>query len=105
MKVLSSVEEILMLTVFYLAGEAYGVTIRKKLGEVTGKEWSHGAIYEPLYRLEKKGLVQSILSEPTQERGGRSKRMFELTAEGIEVLREHQQLRNQLSGDLFENTI
>lgn len=105
MKVLSSVDEILMLAVYSLGKEAYGVTIRKKLADVTGKDWSHGAIYEPLYRLEKKGLVQSLLSEPTQERGGRSRRMFELTAEGVEVLQEHQKLREELSGDLFEKVL
>ena len=105
MKVLSSVDEILMLAVYSLGEEAYGVTIRKKLAKVTGKEWSHGAIYEPLYRLEKKGLIESILSEPTQERGGRSKRIFKLTKEGLNELREHQSVREQLSGDLFEGVI
>ena len=105
MKVLSSVDEILMLTVYSLGKEAYGVTIRKKLADVTGKDWSHGAIYEPLYRLENKALVKSYLSDPTQERGGRSRRMFELTEEGIQVLQEHQQLRNELSGDLFEKAL
>lgn len=105
MKVLSSVDEMLMLAVYSLGEDAYGVTIRKKLAVVTGKEWSHGAIYEPLYRLEKKGLVDSLLSEPTQERGGRSKRIFKVTPEGLEELREHQSLRDQLSGDLFQKAL
>ena len=81
MKVLSSVDEILLLAVFSLTGNAYVVTIRHKLAEATGKNWTLGAVYEPLYRLEKKGYLKSSMSSPTADRGGRSKRMFQLKKE------------------------
>ncbi len=96
MKVLSSQDEILMLAVLALGDNAYGVTIRRHVSRVTAKEWSIGAIYDPLYRLEKKGLVRSFLTEPTSERGGRSKRMFQVTREGQKALMEHKKVRDEL---------
>ncbi len=96
MKLLSSLDEILLLAIISLAAEAYGVTIRRKVSEATEKEWSFGAIYDPLYRLEQKGYVKSYLSAPTSERGGRSKRLFEITKQGVNVLRSHQKVRNEL---------
>ncbi|MFC2133377.1 PadR family transcriptional regulator [Bacteroidota bacterium] len=102
MKVLSSVDEILLLAVFSLAGNAYGVTIRQKLTEATGKNWTLGAVYEPLYRLEKKGYLKSSMSPPTADRGGRSKRMFQLTKKGIALLQDQNKLRTELGGGLLK---
>ena len=104
MKILSNQEEILLLAIRSLGDEAYGVPIRKKVSQVTGKEWSIGAIYDPLYRLEKKELVKSELSNPTNERGGRSKRIFSITDTGLKALQEHKSVREQLwkSIDDFE---
>ena len=96
MKVLSSQDEILLLAILGLGENAYGVTIRRYVSKATGKEWSIGAIYDPLYRLEKKGYVRSFLSEPTQERGGRAKRIFEVTQEGKEALIAHKNVRDTL---------
>ena len=102
MKTLSSQDEILLLAIIKLGIEAYGVTIRRYVSKVTAKEWSIGAIYDPLYRLEEKGMVQSFLSQPTQERGGRSKRMFKVTPEGRMALMEHKKVRDVLWGNLPE---
>ncbi|MCP4726983.1 MAG: hypothetical protein GY863_18220 [bacterium] len=88
MKYLSRPEEIVLLAVWKLGKSAYGVTIRKHVQESTEKYWSIGAIYVPLERLERKGFVQSYSSEPTAERGGRSKRYFDITEEGLEALEE-----------------
>ena len=100
MKVLSSQDEILLLAILSLGDNAYGVTIRRHVSKVTGKEWSIGAIYDPLYRLEKKGWVESFLTEPTRERGGRAKRIFTVTKEGKVVLVEHKKVRDELWGGL-----
>jgi len=75
-------DEILLLSILTLKDNAYGATIMKHLTEVTGKEWSIGAIYDPLYRMEKNGYVKSELTEPTNERGGRSKRIYKVTKFG-----------------------
>jgi PadR family transcriptional regulator PadR len=82
MRFLSRPEELVLLAVWKLKDAAYCVPIRAYLNKITGKTWSFGSIYDPLNRLEKKGLLESYVSGPTRERGGRSKRMFRLTAAG-----------------------
>lgn len=87
-KYISRSEEIVLLAVRKLEDNAYGITIRNFIQELTGKYWSIGAIYVPLERLEKKGLLISHNSTPSQERGGRRKRLFKLTPAGVEELDE-----------------
>lgn len=96
MKLLSNHDEILLLAILSLGDNAYGLTIRREVSKATGKDWSIGSIYDPLYRLEQKGYVESFLSEPTNERGGRSKRIFRITALGIRVLSTHKAIRDRL---------
>jgi DNA-binding PadR family transcriptional regulator len=82
MRFLSRPEELVLLAVWKLKDGAYCIPIRVYLNKITGKIWSLGSIYDPLSRLEKKGLLESYVSGPTRERGGRSKRMFRLTSAG-----------------------
>ena len=96
MNLLSGHEEIFLLIILKLGDNAYGVTIRREVSKATGKDWSIGAVYDPLYRLEKKGLIESFLSGPTGERGGRSKRMFKLRKEGLKALAAHKKVREKL---------
>ncbi len=56
--------------------------------EVTHKFWSFGAVYMPLDRLVKRGLLESYLADPTPERGGRSKRIYKPTKDGLEALEQ-----------------
>jgi PadR family transcriptional regulator PadR len=95
-KLLSSHDEILLLAILSLGENAYGVTIRREVSKAIGKDWSIGAIYDPLYRLEKRGYVASGLSQPRPERGGRSKRIFRITDKGREALYSHQEVRDRL---------
>lgn len=69
--------------------DAYGVTLRRRLKEVTGREPSFGALYTTLERLERKGLVGSEWGEPTAVRGGRRKRYYRITGHGQCRLAEH----------------
>ena len=85
---LTRAEELLLLAVSRLEEKAYSVEIRKDLQEVTNRFWSFGAVYMPLDRLEKRGLLESFLAEPTPERGGRSKRIYKPTKKGREALEE-----------------
>ncbi len=87
-KYISRPEEIILLAVWKLKDNAYGITIRKFIQEMTGKYWSIGATYVPLERLEKKGLLTSYNSNPSPERGGRRKRLFKITLAGIKELNE-----------------
>ena len=96
MRLLTGYEEIFLLTILKLKDNAYGVTIRREVSRITNREWSIGAIYDPLYRLEKKSFIESHLSRPTQERGGRSKRMFGVTEKGLEALLAYKKIRDGL---------
>ena len=78
-----------MTAILTLADDAYGVTIHAKVAELSRpKAVSLGAVYVTLDRLEDKGLISSWLSDPTPERGGRSKRCYRLEALGERALRE-----------------
>jgi DNA-binding PadR family transcriptional regulator len=85
-KFISRPEEIVLLAVRKLGDNAYGVTIRNLIQEMTGKYWSVGAIYVPLERLEQRGLLISTTSTPKPERGGRRKRIFKITPAGLKEL-------------------
>ncbi len=100
MKFLSRAEELLLLALWKITEEPYGVNIRKFVSDITGKYWSIGAIYVPLDRLESKGYVQSYLSGPTPERGGKSKRYYKITEDGLEALREVQKMNSTLWDDM-----
>ncbi len=96
MKLLSSHDEIFLLAILKLKDDAYGMNIRREVSKATGKNWSIGAIYDPLYRMEKRGLLESHLSDPTNERGGRSKRIFKVKQKGLDALLEHKRAQDRL---------
>ena len=100
MKLLSRAEEIVLMIIWKLRGNAYGVTIRQEIFETTGQKWSIGAIYAPLHRIEQKGLVTTIKGEPIPERGGRSKVFYEVTPDGKKALIEIKKVNEALWNDV-----
>lgn len=100
MKFLSRQEELLLLSIWKLRDNAYGVTIRKHISRSTNKYWSIGAIYDVLDRLTRKGFVSTTISEPVAERGGKSKRFYKITKEGFAALEEVKELQNSMWADL-----
>ncbi|MBN1272987.1 MAG: PadR family transcriptional regulator [Candidatus Aminicenantes bacterium] len=88
MKLLSRIEEIILLSIMRLGQEAYGMAIRQEVIKATGKKWLLGAIYGPLGRLQKNGYVVTKKGEPTPERGGRAKVYYQVTSKGKEALAE-----------------
>lgn len=80
-------ELIALLAVARLGENAYGVTIRDTLEARTSRVVSLGSVYKSLGRLESRGLVQSSILPPTQERGGRRKKAYRLTPEGVSSVR------------------
>jgi PadR family transcriptional regulator PadR len=88
MILLSRSEEIVLLAIWKLGDNAYGVTIRKQVSKDTGHFWSFGAIYKPLKKLTHKNYVEKKSSRPYAERGGRTKYLYTLTADGKKALRE-----------------
>ena len=84
---LGEFEQIVLLAILRLADEAYGVPIRLEIEHRTGRALTVGALYRTLDRLQDKGYVSSAFSDPTPERGGRSKRYFTVRPAGLQALR------------------
>lgn len=85
---LGEFELMLLLAIVHLGDEAYGVPISRKLEAQRGRDVSVGSVYAALERLETKGLVVSSLGDPTPERGGKAKRYFRITKEGLRQVHE-----------------
>jgi len=102
MKLLTRSEELLLLAVWKLQKNSYGVTIRDELKKMTKKEWAFGALFVSLERLVQKNLLTSFLSDPTPERGGRSKRIYKLTKNGLRELKNIKALQESIWQDVPE---
>ena len=100
MKILSRSEELVLLAIWKLEHDAYCVPIRNRLIKITGKNWSFGSIYDPLERLEKNGLLDSFLTDPINERGGRRKRIYRLTPMGRKALLEIKSIHDAIWADV-----
>ena len=102
MKFLSRQEELMLLTIWKLGHEAYGVPIREHISKTTNKYWSIGAIYDILDRLTKKRLVSVTLGEPEKVRGGKSKRYYSVASQGFKALDEIRLLQKKSWANLPE---
>jgi PadR family transcriptional regulator PadR len=94
--VLGELEEFVLLIVAASTEDVYGVPVLEELQRQTGRNFTISAVHTTLYRLEEKGFLVSSVGGATADRGGRSKRLFALTAEGGRVLRDIQQMRTRL---------
>ena len=88
---LGEFEQIVLLAILRLGQEAYGVPIRLEIERRTGRAVTVGALYRTLDRLEDKRYISSAFSDPTPERGGRSKRYFTVRPRGLRTLRASRQ--------------
>jgi DNA-binding PadR family transcriptional regulator len=87
---LGSLELAALLAVTRLGDDAYGLAIRRDVSAQAGHDYSVGAIYTTLQRLEDKGLIGSYETDPLPIRGGRARRQFRLTAAGRKALQAAQ---------------
>jgi len=99
MRLLSRSEELVLLAVWKLKDEAYCIPIQAHLDKMTGKKWSFGSIFDPLDRLEKKGLLRSTLTDPVKARGGRSKRIYRITPQGKKALAEMYRIQEAMRAE------
>lgn len=86
-KYLGEFEQMILLAIMKLGSNAYGKSIRELLADLVKRDVTVGALYATLERLEAKGMVSGTMGEPTQERGGRAKKYFEVTAKGQHALK------------------
>ena len=89
-------EEVVMLTVGVLYDEAYGVSIKKEIETRLSRKVSVGALQSALKRLEDKGFLKSREGEATEERAGRPKKYFQITAYGKRAVEYTKATRDEL---------
>jgi len=85
--VLGELEQVVLLATLRLGDDGYGVTIQDGIRRATGRDLTLGTIHKTLVRLEAKGHVASRIGESTPQRGGRRKRHYAVTPDGLRQLR------------------
>lgn len=102
---LGEFEEVLLLLVGILGEDAYAFKIAEEFEAQTGRSASIGSVHSTLNRLGEKGFLTSEMGQPTAERGGRRKRIYEITAYGERVLKASRDFKvslwNQYPGFAF----
>ncbi|HEY0741749.1 MAG TPA: PadR family transcriptional regulator [Chryseosolibacter sp.] len=93
---LGEFEEVVILTVGILYREAYGVSIKKEIETRLGRSVSVGALQTALKRLEDKGYIESSDGESTEERAGRPRKYFQITALGKKAIEYTRSTRESL---------
>jgi PadR family transcriptional regulator, regulatory protein PadR len=93
---LGELEELVLLTVAVLGQEAYGVSIQKEIASRSNRRITIGGLHSTITRLEEKGFLKSWIGGATAERGGRSKRFYEITSLGRKAVSETKGLRDAL---------
>lgn len=102
MKDLTLTEEMFLLAVWKLKDNAYGVTIRKYVSKETKRIYPYGTLYSALDKLARKGYLTKTVSDPTPERGGRSRNYYNITPEGISALRTALELKKKMWDEATE---
>lgn len=95
---LTSTEELIMTSI--LNQDLYGLQIVKAIEEVSNgkKKMKVGFLYPKLHSLEKKGYVESYWGDKRpEERKGARRKYYKLTGLGKKVLKEKQQLIDNLA--------
>ncbi len=85
---LGEFEQMVLLAILHLGDEVYGVPIVEEIERRTGRSVSRAAVYVTLRRLEKKGLLETWMGEPVEERGGKARRLVRVRPEGRRLLLE-----------------
>ena len=93
---LGEFEEIVILTIGILNNEAYSVLIKEEIESRLQRSVSMGALHTALRRLEDKGYLKSFSGEATEDRAGRPKRYFEITAMGKKAMQYAKETRDEL---------
>ena len=95
-KGLGEFEELVLLAVCILNGEAYGISVKNEVEKHTKRSILLGAVHITLYRLQDKGWLKSELGGNSEKRGDRRKRLFKITPSGMKQLQASQDVRQKM---------
>jgi PadR family transcriptional regulator, regulatory protein PadR len=102
LKFLSINEQIFLIAIWWLKDEAYGVKIREKIKQMTGRAYTFGTLYNTLDNLAKKGYVTSRPVQILNQAGGNRRVYYTLTKAGLESLNEARKLQKAIWKDMKE---
>ena len=88
MKLTTRLEEAILIAVWSLGENAYGISINKWVSQTIGKNYTMGALYFSLDRLFRNGHVNKIARNVSQEKGGRSRTYYRLSSKGKQALQK-----------------
>ena len=97
-------EELLLLSILRLRENAYIVSLRRHIKDISGKSINHGSLCNTLSALIKKGYIQSKESIPLPKQGGRRKVLYFLTDNGKKALKQAYEVQ-KLAWDGLARTI
>jgi len=95
MKDLTRIEEMLLLTIWKLENEAFGVRIRQFISALGGRNFTYGHLYSALHQLSQKGYVEKTIGNSAPGRGGRRRIYYTVTREGHKALRAARELHDR----------
>ena len=93
MDLTTRLEEAILIAIWSLREDAYGISINKWVSQSTRKNYTMGALYFALDRLFRNGYVNKIARNVAQEKGGRNRTYYRLTPKGkqaLQVVRDYQ---------------
>ncbi len=105
MKILSVNEQIFLIAIWWLEDEAYGVRIRDKIKEMTGRTFTFGTLYNTLDNLAKKGYVTSRAVQILNQAGGNKRVYYILNKAGLQALRKARELQEAIWKGIYKYTL
>jgi DNA-binding PadR family transcriptional regulator len=100
MKELTKIEEILLLAIWRLKKNAYGVKIRQHVSNVLKKDFTYGNLYSALNQLERKEYVSKTVGEVTPNRRGRPRVIYTISPLGFEALKVSYEMNEAMWGSV-----
>jgi PadR family transcriptional regulator PadR len=98
-------EELILLAILKLEGNAYIVSLRRHIKEITEKAINYGSLCNTLSALIRKGYIESEESDPMPRQGGRRKVLYSLTTEGKRALRQAYEIQKLAWDGLIESIV
>lgn len=100
MKELSVLEQVILSAVVKLGDNAYGVSVRKFVKKLLGKNINYGTLYNALEQLLRKGYVRKTQGETSPDRVGRPRIYYSMTPAGEKALRKAYVLHSSIWGSI-----
>jgi DNA-binding PadR family transcriptional regulator len=105
MKNLTKIEEILLVAIWHLKENAYGVKIRQHVSSVIGKDLTYGNLYSALNQLAAKEYVEKLEGKSAAQRLGRPRVYYSITPEGLEALKGAMAINEKLWAGISRYTL